>query len=77
MKLRGTNHIELSYANAKAVLAAYEAGSPATIHRTSGGETFSVSVVSDKDHYTESEWADRTSPYLPPECWAGIPGQSD
>lgn len=78
MKLRMTNQIELSYANAKALVAEYErsaaeGGTPsALIYKVSDGETIAVSIVSDEDHYSEQELADRTSPYLPPEAWAGV-----
>lgn len=77
MKLRGTNQIELSYANAKALVEAFEArerGHDAAyplIYKVINGQTVAVSIVSDEDHYTDAELADRLSPYLPPEAWAG------
>ena len=77
MKLRRTNQIELSYANVKALLASFEASAntaapTALIYKVIDGQTVAVSVVSDEDHYSEAELADRTSPYLPPEAWAGV-----
>lgn len=84
MKLRHTNQIELSVANLRALLADVERrereGRPVTtlIYRTvthpATGErvTVAVSVVSDEEHYSPEELADRTSPYLPPEAWAGV-----
>lgn len=78
MKLRAENHVELSVANLRALLADVDdqiaAGKrvETSIYRRINGETVMVSVVSDEDHYTESELADRRSPYLPPEAWAGI-----
>lgn len=72
MKLRRTNHIELSVANLKALMRRIEDGdrNPHII-KQSNGETFVVSVLADEDHYSEAELADRRSPYLPPEAWAG------
>lgn len=78
MKLRHTNQIELSYANAKALVEAFEArqrgheSSYPLIYKVIDGQTVAVSVVSDEEHYTDEELADRTSPYLPPEAWAGV-----
>lgn len=84
MKLRHTNQIELSMANLRALLADAERrereGREITtmIYRTvdhpGTGErvTVAVSVVSDEEHYTPEELEDRTSPYLPPEAWAGV-----
>ena len=78
MKLRHTNQIELSYANAKALVADYErkiaeGRTPQTmIYKIIDGTTVAVSIVADEDHYSEAELADRRSPYLPPEAWAGI-----
>lgn len=78
MKLRHTNQIELSYANAKALVEDYErklaAGrTPQTmVYKVIDGTTVAVSIVADEDHYSEAELADRRSPYLPPEAWAGV-----
>lgn len=78
MKLRTTNQIELSYANAKALVEAFEArqrgiqSSYPLIYKNTDQGTIAVSIVSDEDHYTEQELADRRSPYLPPEAWAGV-----
>lgn len=78
MKLRTTNQIELSYANAKALVEAFEArergheSSYPLIYKVIDGTTVSVSIVSDEDHYTDDELAERKSPYLPPEAWAGV-----
>lgn len=78
MKLRTTNQIELSYANAKALVEAFEArqrgheSSYPLIYKTTDAGVIAVSIVSDEEHYTAEELADRTSPYLPPEAWAGV-----
>lgn len=78
MKLRFDNQIELSYANAKALVQDYErklaeGRTPQTmIYKVIDGTTVAVSIVADADHYSEAELADRRSPYLPPEAWAGI-----
>lgn len=74
MKLVATNHIELSYANAKALVQAFENGTyaPRIYKTTPEGVVISVTVQADKDHYTEGDLKDRRSPYLPPEAWAGI-----
>jgi hypothetical protein len=81
MKLRTTNQIELSYANAKALVEAFEARQRGDAHASQhpfiwkildDGVVIAVSVVSDEDHYSDEELADRTSPYLPPEAWAGV-----
>jgi hypothetical protein len=79
MKLRTTNQIELSYANAKALVEAFEARQrgiessyPFIYKILDDGVVIAVSVVSDEDHYSDEELADRTSPYLPPEAWAGV-----
>lgn len=78
MKLRHTNQVELSYANAKALVAEYERKlsqgrtAEALIYKVTDQGTVAVSIVSDEDHYTEAELADRKSPYLPPEAWAGV-----
>lgn len=77
MKLRHTNQIELSYANAKSLVEDYEkklaqGRRPDTlIYKVSDGQTIAVSILPDEDHYSEAELADRRSPYLPPEAWAG------
>lgn len=83
MKLRTTNQIELSMSNLRAIMADAERrereGRPINTlvyktvlddegHRT----TIAVSVASDDEHYTPEELAERTSPYLPPEAWAGV-----
>lgn len=74
MRLIADNHIELSYANAKALVEAFERGEYAPrIHKaTNEGVVISVTVAADADHYTEAELAARRSPYLPPEAWAGV-----
>lgn len=78
MKLRTTNQIELSYANAKALVQSFEqrqAGIESAyplIYKVIDGQTVAVSVVADEDHYSESELETRKSPYLPPEAWAGV-----
>lgn len=83
MKLRMTNQIELSIANLKALVADVERRERegrainSLIYKTvvdeDGNRTaIAVSVVSDEDHYSEDELADRRSPYLPPEAWAGV-----
>lgn len=79
MKIRHTNQIELSYANAKALVDDYERrvadGRTAStlIYRTDDeGRTMAVSIVADEDHYTPEELVRRRSPYLPPEAWAGV-----
>lgn len=78
MKLRATNQIELSYANAKSLIEAFEARqrghqSPyPLIYKVIDGQTVAVSIVSDEEHYTPDELEVRRSPYLPPEAWAGV-----
>ena len=78
MKLRHTNQIELSYANAKALVEAFEArqrgheSSYPLIYKVIDGQTVAVSIVSDEDHYSDDELAQRRSPYLAPEAWAGV-----
>ena len=78
MKLIATNQIELSEANVKALWLTYEMRSRGMdapyplIYKVIDGQTVSVSVESNADHYSESELADRMSPYLPPEAWAGV-----
>jgi hypothetical protein len=79
MKLIADNQIEISYANAKALIRAYEerlagreSAYPMLMKRTAEGTTIAVSIASDEEHYSEAELADRLSPYLPPEAWAGI-----
>ena len=78
MKLRHTNQIELSVANLKALVAEVEKqereGRTVSylIYKVSDGTTIAVSVVADKDHYSDEELADRKSPYLAPEAWAGV-----
>ena len=78
MKIINTNQIELSYANAKALVADYErrlalGTAPRTlVYKVIDGQVLSVSIVADEDHYSDEELADRTSPYLPPEAWAGV-----
>lgn len=77
MKLIATNQIEISIANARALVAAYEArerGQDAPyplIYKRIDGQTVAVRVVSNEEHYSPAELADRSSPYLPPEAWAG------
>lgn len=78
MKLRYTNQIELSYANAKALVEAYEArqrgqqSAYPLIYKHTDEGVIAVSIVSDEDHYSDDELEARTSPYLPPEAWAGV-----
>ena len=78
MRLRTTNQIELSYANAKALVAAFEArqrgyeSSYPSIYKVIDGHTVSVSIVPDEEHYSDDELSRRRSPYLPPEAWAGV-----
>lgn len=78
MKLRHTNQIELSYANAKALVTAYERKlsqgkrPDELIYKVIDGTTVAVSIVPDEDHYSEAELEERRSPYLPPEAWAGV-----
>lgn len=83
MKLRYTNQIELSVANLRAIMADVEQrerdGRPINtlVYKTVLDDegyrtTIAVSVVSDEEHYTEAELAERKSPYLPPEAWAGV-----
>lgn len=78
MKIRATNQIELSYANAKALVQAFEQrergieSAYPLIYKVIDGQVVSVSIVSDEDHYSEDELSDRRSPYLPPEAWAGV-----
>jgi hypothetical protein len=78
MKLTATNQIELSYANALALVKAYEErqrgieSAYPLIYKVIDGQTVAVSVASNEEHYSESELADRKSPYLPPEAWAGV-----
>lgn len=78
MKLRHTNQVELSLANAKALVAEAERQIAqgrtvsALIYKVIDGQTVAVSVVTDDEHYSEAELADRKSPYLAPEAWAGV-----
>lgn len=78
MKVKGTNQIELSEANVRALIRAYEqrqAGIDSAyplIYKVIDGQTVSVEVVSNEAHYSEHELADRKSPYLAPEAWAGV-----
>ena len=78
MKLRTDNQIELSISNARALIKAYEdrqnghASAYPLIYKVTDDGVIGVSIVSDEDHYTEDELASRTSPYLPPEAWAGV-----
>lgn len=78
MKLRHENQIEMSYANAKALVAEYERKlsqgkrPDALIYAVRDGKAIAVSIVPDEDHYSEDELAQRRSPYLPPEAWAGV-----
>lgn len=77
MKLIATNQIELSYANLKALMSDIErkiaqGRTPETIiYKGSAEGTFSVRVVTNEAHYSPEALADRSSPYLPPEAWAG------
>lgn len=67
MKLRYTNQIELSVANLRALLAEAERKQAkgqtvnTLIYKVIDGETVAVSVVSDEEHYTESELSQRKS----------------
>lgn len=79
MKLRATNQIELSYANAKALIEAFEARErghasayPLIYKVIDNVGVVGVSIVSDEEHYTPEELEVRRSPYLPPEAWAGV-----
>lgn len=79
MKLRAENHVELSVANLRALLADVDAQiaagkrvDTAIYRQTADGESVMVSVVADEDHYTPEALERRRSPYLPPEAWAGI-----
>ena len=78
MKLRHTNQIELSVSNLRALLADVEKrereGRPINtlVYKVTDAAVLAVSVVSDEEHYSEAELSARTSPYLPPEAWAGV-----
>lgn len=78
MKVRANNQIELSYANALALVQEYERRVAqgtrgwAEVYKQVDGDIVSVSIVADDEHYTEHELAQRRSPYLPPEAWAGV-----
>jgi hypothetical protein len=78
MKLRATNQIALSHANAKALVKAYEdrqaghASAYPMVYKQTEDGLIGVSIESDEEHYTESELAERKSPYLAPEAWAGV-----
>ncbi len=78
MKLIRHNHIEISYANAKALVEEYERNvaqgrtPSAMIYKGTSEGTIVVSVVPNEVHYSESELSDRKSPYLAPEAWAGV-----
>lgn len=78
MKLRHTNQIELSVSNLRALLADVERrereGRPINtlVYKVTDSEVIAISVASDEDHYTPEELEQRTSPYLPPEAWAGV-----
>jgi hypothetical protein len=78
MKLRYTNQIEISYANAKAIVEDFErklaegrTSPESMIYKVTEGATIALTIVADEDHYTEGELSDRRSPYLAPEAWAG------
>ena len=78
MKLRTTNQIELSVSNLRALVADVERrereGRPINtmVYKVTDSEVIAISVSSDEEHYSEEELADRTSPYLPPDAWAGV-----
>lgn len=73
MKVVGTDHIELSEANLRALWLKYQQnGTSAVIYKTNGTGTIAVSVVANEDHYTPEELEDRRNPYQPPEAWAGV-----
>ena len=74
MKLRDTNHIELSVANLRALYQEVERGAQSpTIYKTVDGQVIAVSVAQDVEHYSTDQLERRTSPFLAPECWAGVP----
>ncbi len=72
MKLIGTNHIEMSEANLRALLADFERRGETSVLKVIDGDRIRVSVVRNENHYTTGELSDRMSPYLPPEAWAGV-----
>ena len=79
MKLRHQNQIELSVSNLRALMQDIERREregmtvETMVYKIDAEHgTVAISVVADEDHYSERELADRTSPYLPPEAWAGV-----
>ena len=79
MRLVRTNHIEMSVANMRALVADIDKrereGRTVSSYIIKGDPmhgSFVVSVVADSEHYTAEELADRKSPYLAPEAWAGV-----
>lgn len=73
MKRVDSDQIELSYANAKALVQTFEEHGEARIYKVlPDGTVIAVSVVADEDHYSDEQLARRTSPFLPPEAWAGV-----
>lgn len=78
MKLINSNHVQLSVANLRALVAEIDRKEregrtvAAYITKMTSDGAVTVSVVADSDHYSEQELADRLSPYLPPEAWAGV-----
>lgn len=56
MKLRDTNHIELSVANLRALYQAVERGEQSpTIYKTVDGQVIAVSVAQDVEHYSTDQ----------------------
>ena len=83
MKLRYTNQIELSVSNLRALMADIERREregrtvSTLVYKTVEDDdgyrtTMAIAVVADEDHYSPAELEHRTSPYLPPDAWAGV-----
>jgi hypothetical protein len=77
MKLRHTNQIELSVSNLRALVKDIERREregmtvETMVYKITDTAVIAISVVADEDHYSDEELAQRTSPYLPPDAWAG------
>jgi hypothetical protein len=67
-----TVEIEISEANLRALLKDFERNGNTAISRHHQGVMVRVSVKRDEEHYSAGELSRRTSPYLPPEAWAGV-----
>ena len=79
MKLRHTNQIELSVSNLRALVQDIESREregrtiSTMVYKIDADHgTIAISVVADEDHYSPEELSARTSPYLPPDAWAGV-----